>query len=99
MHFLAAQAARFHSLSRQKLRESIMSLMPGSTVQCVNPHCDARGHWVRADLLGSEHCPACGESLRHVPPPLAPRPHFRPRALAAPPTPPPPLRPHPPPTP
>jgi hypothetical protein len=60
-----------------------MSLMPGSTVQCTNPGCEERGRWVRADLLGSELCPACGQSLRHVPPPLAPRPHFRPRPPAA----------------
>jgi hypothetical protein len=60
-----------------------MSFMPGSTVQCVNPHCETRGHWLRAETVNSEHCPTCGESLRHVPPPLAPRPHFRPRPLAA----------------
>jgi hypothetical protein len=59
-----------------------MSLMPGSTVQCVNPQCEERGRWVRADVVRSELCPVCGESLRHVPPPLA-RTHFRPRPHAA----------------
>lgn len=66
-----------------------MAYMPGSTFQCVNPQCEERGHWLRAGLLDSEHCPACGESLRYVPPPLMPRPHLRARPLA----PRPPLRP------
>jgi uncharacterized protein (DUF983 family) len=59
-----------------------MAFMPGSTMQCINPLCQNRGHWLRADLAPSEQCPACGESLRHVPPPLMPRPRFRPRLLA-----------------
>ncbi len=66
-----------------------MAFMPGSTVQCVNARCEARGRWVKAEHIGSELCPACGESLRNVPPPLMPRHHFRPRPLA----PRPPLRP------
>lgn len=66
-----------------------MAFMPGSTLQCINPLCEARGHWLRADLVPSEHCPTCGESLRYVPPPLAIRPRFRPRLIA----PRPPLRP------
>jgi hypothetical protein len=60
-----------------------MSFMPGSTVQCMNPRCETRGHWLRAELIGSEQCPNCGASLRYVPPPLSPRPHFRSRPLAA----------------
>jgi hypothetical protein len=68
----------------------LMSFLPGSTVQCINPNCEARGRWVRAEQVSSERCPSCGESLRHVRPPLAPRHHFRPRPVA----PRPPLRPH-----
>lgn len=64
------------------LRERIMPFMPGYTVQCVNPLCEAKGHWMRAELIGSERCPTCGESLRHVPPPLMARHHLRPRPLA-----------------
>ena len=44
-----------------------MAFLAGSTVQCVNVRCEARGHWVKAELLGSENCPNCGESLRSVP--------------------------------
>lgn len=61
----------------------------GSTVQCTNPLCENRGRWLRAEQVGSAICPACGEALRHVPPPLMLRPHIRPRPLA----PRPPLRP------
>jgi hypothetical protein len=68
-----------------------MQYMPGSTVQCINPNCEARGHWLRADMVRSDFCPSCGDSLRHVPPPLSPRFRMRPRALAARP----PLRPRP----
>jgi len=59
-----------------------MPLMPGSTVQCINPQCEAKGNWLRAELIGSENCPTCGQELRHVPPPL-PRYHLRPRAASA----------------
>jgi len=52
-----------------------MQYLPGFTVQCINPQCEARGHWLRADFtvpLGSDgHCPCCGDFLRNVPPPLA----------------------------
>src|SRR5258708_25926822 len=64
-----------------------MQYMPGFTVQCINPLCDARGHWLRADgpaTLGTEgHCPCCGDFLRNVPPPLGPRFRMRPRSLTA----------------
>ena len=64
-----------------------MQYMPGFTVQCINPQCEARGHWLRADFttpLGSDgHCPCCGDFLRNVPPPLAPRFRMRPRSLTA----------------
>ncbi|HTZ33461.1 MAG TPA: hypothetical protein VMH31_13455, partial [Methylomirabilota bacterium] len=56
-----------------------MPLMPGSTVQCINPSCEAKGNWLRAEHVGSENCPACGHALRHVHPPL-PRYHLRPRS-------------------
>src|SRR3974390_304463 len=38
-----------------------MAFLPGRTVQCVNSRCEARGHWVKAEQLGSENCPNCGE--------------------------------------
>jgi hypothetical protein len=63
-----------------------MQYLPGWTVQCINPECDARGHWRRAEdpaLQGhGDNCPCCGESLRNVPPPL-PRLRLRPRPLSA----------------
>ena len=72
-----------------------MQYLPGFTVQCINPLCEARGHWLRADAttpLGSEgRCPCCGEFLRNVPPPLGPRFRMRPRSLTGRP----PLRPRP----
>lgn len=68
-----------------------MQFLPGCTVQCINPLCEAHGHWLRADIVGSELCPCCGDSLRHVPPPLTPHFRMRPRPLAARP----PLRPRP----
>jgi len=58
-----------------------MPSMPGSTVQCLNPQCAARGLWLRAELVGTEICPTCGEALRHVPPPLMQRHPLRPRPL------------------
>ena len=72
-----------------------MQFLPGFTVQCINPQCEARGHWLRADVMrpfGLEGlCPCCGDSLRNVPPPLGPRFRMRPRPLTARP----PLRPRP----
>ena len=45
-----------------------MQFLPGFTVQCINPQCEARGRWLRADAttpLGIEgHCPCCGDFLR-----------------------------------
>ena len=77
------------------LRENDMQFLPGFTVQCINPQCEARGHWLRADVMrpfGLEGlCPCCGDSLRNVPPPLGPRFRMRPRPLTARP----PLRPRP----
>ena len=72
-----------------------MQFLPGFTVQCINPGCEARGQWLRADATRAfsveGRCPCCGDSLRNVPPPLGPRFRMRPRALTARP----PLRPRP----
>jgi len=69
----------------RSLRET-MQYLPGLTVQCINPFCEARGHWLRADAttpLGIEgRCPCCGDFLRNVPPPLG-RLRIRPRSLTA----------------
>ncbi len=72
-----------------------MQYLPGFTVQCINPLCEARGHWLRADATRAfsdeGRCPCCGDFLRNVPPPLGPRFRMRPRPLTARP----PLRPRP----
>jgi len=64
-----------------------MQFLPGFTVQCINPQCEARGHWLRADatraFCDEGRCPCCGDALRNVPPPLGPRFRMRPRALTA----------------
>lgn len=67
-------------------RESTLQYLPGWTVQCINPQCQARGQWLRAadaGPFGSELCCNCGEPLRNVPPPLGPQLRMRPRALTA----------------
>ena len=70
-----------------KMENTRMQYLPGWTVQCINPQCSARGHWLRAHLSGPnaglEFCPSCGCSLQAVPPPIGPRLRMRPRALAA----------------
>ena len=58
-----------------------MQYLPGWTVQCINPECDARGHWLRVDETRPDHCTNCGAPLHNVPPPLAPRLRLRPRLL------------------
>ena len=72
-----------------------MQYLPGFTVQCINPQCEARGRWLRADVgdpVGADgRCPSCGDFLRTVPPPLGPHFRMRPRPLTARP----PLRPRP----
>jgi hypothetical protein len=60
-----------------------MQHLPGQTVQCLNPDCSARGHWLRLQETSEEHCIHCGAPLHNVPPPLAPRMRMRPRPLAA----------------
>jgi hypothetical protein len=57
--------------------------LPGWTVQCINPECAARGHWLRVDTSGGEICSNCSAPLRNVPPPLAPRMRMRPRSLGS----------------
>jgi hypothetical protein len=57
-----------------------MQYLPGWTVQCINPECEARGHWLRVSEQHEESCAECGAPLRNVPPPL-PRLRLRPRPL------------------
>jgi hypothetical protein len=64
-----------------------MQYLPGFTVQCINPQCEARGQWMRADatqpISNDGRCPNCGDFLRNVPPPLGPRFRMRPRPLGS----------------
>jgi hypothetical protein len=60
-----------------------MRYLPGWTVQCINPGCQARGQWLRIDAAPDEHCSNCGELVHNVPPPLASRMRLRPRALTS----------------
>jgi hypothetical protein len=57
--------------------------LPGWTIQCINPECEARGHWLRAGASGAELCSNCGAPLHNVPPPLGPRLRMRPRSLGS----------------
>jgi hypothetical protein len=57
--------------------------LPGWTVQCINPECAARGHWLRAADAGGEICSNCSAPLRNVPPPISPRLRMRPRSLGS----------------
>jgi hypothetical protein len=59
-----------------------LQYMPGWTVQCINPECQARGHWLRADATPTDHCSNCGAQLHNVPPPIGPRLRLRPRSLS-----------------
>ena len=59
-----------------------MQYLPGWTVQCINPDCQARGQWLRVDTERDEHCSNCGHQLHNVPPPLGPRLRLRPRQLS-----------------
>ncbi len=91
----ALRCAAWRDASESAAGGKLMQYLPGFTVQCINPACDARGHWLRADATGpisdDGRCPCCGDMLRNVPPPLGPRFRMRPRALTARP----PLRPRP----
>jgi len=58
-----------------------MQYLPGWTVQCINPECDARGQWLRVTEVHPDLCTCCGAPLHNVPPPLPPRFRMRPRPL------------------
>jgi len=58
-----------------------MQYLPGWTVQCINPGCDNRGHWIRVKEISPTLCPCCGAQLQNVPPPLTPL-RLRPRPLS-----------------
>ena len=60
-----------------------LQYLPGWTVQCINPECAARGHWLRASASEGELCSNCGAPLHNVPPPLGPRLRLRPRSLGS----------------
>ncbi len=60
-----------------------MQYLPGWTVQCLNPECEARGQWLRIAGYQPDHCANCGSPLHNVPPPLPPRFRLRPRPLSA----------------
>lgn len=59
-----------------------MQYLPGWTVQCLNPDCPERGHWLRIHNANEEACTRCGSPLHNVPPPLMPRYRMRSRSLA-----------------
>ena len=68
---------------RRKRGGKSVQYLPGWTVQCINPECAARGHWLRAGMSGGEFCSNCSAPLHNVPPPLAPRLRMRPRSLGS----------------
>jgi hypothetical protein len=67
----------------EKHRGRNVQYLPGWTVQCINPECLARGHWLRAASSGGELCSNCSAPLRNVPPPLGSRLRLRPRSLGS----------------
>ena len=64
-------------------RGESVQYLPGWTVQCINPECAARGHWLRATDSGGELCSNCSAPLHNVPPPISPRLRMRPRSLGS----------------
>jgi hypothetical protein len=60
-----------------------MHTLAGGTVQCLNPHCAARGQWLRLRDTPQEACHQCGAPLHSVPPPLMPRFRMRARPMAS----------------
>ena len=76
------ELVRALSAARRTKGETVQYL-PGWTVQCINPECAARGHWLRAGDSGGEFCSNCSSPLHNVPPPLAPRMRMRPRSLGS----------------
>ena len=69
--------------ARRSMRGESVQYLPGWTVQCINPECAARGHWLRAGDSGGELCSNCSAPLHNVPPPLGPRLRMRPRSLGS----------------
>ena len=65
------------------MKGETVQYLPGWTVQCINPECAARGHWLRAGDSAGEFCSNCSAPLHNVPPPLAPRLRMRPRSLGS----------------
>jgi hypothetical protein len=60
-----------------------MTYLSGWTVQCLNPQCPVRGHWMRLESESRpDTCGRCGSPLQNVPPPLMPRLRMRPRPIA-----------------
>ncbi len=49
-----------------------MQYLPGLTVQCINPLCEARGHWLRADVtspfVNDGRCPYRAPAAAPAPP-------------------------------
>lgn len=81
-NILGARAFRSVFLREGRARTGgSLQYMPGWTVQCINPDCAARGHWLRADVTPTDRCSNCDAPLRNVPPPLGPRLRMRPRSL------------------
>ena len=64
-------------------RGGTVQYMPGWTVQCINPECQARGIWLRADVVLDDCCSNCHAPMRNVPPPIGPRLRLRPRSLGS----------------
>jgi hypothetical protein len=71
------------SPAERKTQGENVQYLPGWTVQCINPECLARGHWLRASDSGGDLCSNCNAPLHNVPPPLGPRLRLRPRSLGS----------------
>jgi len=59
--------------ARRPLRGNDMQFLPGFTVQCINPQCEARGHWLRADAtapFATKDAALLRQFTPNVPPPL-----------------------------
>jgi hypothetical protein len=57
--------------------------LPGRTVQCLNPECPERGHWLRMGEDAQDARGNCGAQIQNVTPRLAPRFRMRPRLCAS----------------
>jgi hypothetical protein len=74
---------RTEKIARHSRGGKSVQYLPGWTVQCINPECAARGHWLRASDSGGELCSNCSAPLHNVPPPISPRLRMRPRSLGS----------------